>query len=501
MKVQRKIVKGTLFVLAAGAALGLGVHFLDAGPAYASEHRAKAPEDAQRVARELSSAFEYSADAIRPSVVSIQATKHVKPAAQFQWGPLTGENLFPFNDQFLRHFFEGQLPQQDLTQQALGSGVIVDKSGYILTNNHVINGADELVVKLHDGSEVAAKVIGRDPASDLAVIKVNADNLQPAELGDSGELRVGEWVLAVGDPFGLSDTITSGIVSAKGRSNVHIAQYEDFIQTDAAINPGNSGGPLVDLDGRVVGINTAIASRTGGNMGVGFAIPINMAKTVMHSLIGTGHVTRGWLGIAIQALDPGLSKSFKYESTKGALVAQVENGSPADKAGIQQGDIITSFEGKPVANPSELRNQVADTAPGTKADLKVFRNGTEKQLTVRIGELNGETLAAATTSTRNQDTADELGLTVENLTPDMARKLGYSGAERGVVVNSVEPGSLAAEAGIQPKDVILNIQDKPVENVVQFEKELERHNLKDGVRLAIQSGTARHYVFLEQRES
>jgi serine protease Do len=496
MKVQRKIWKGSLFVLAAGAMLGSAVYFLDARPAYANER--SAPQGAQRVARELSTAFEYSADAVRPSVVSIQATKHMKPAAQFQWGQ-GGEDMFPFNDRFLRHFFEG-LPQQNLTQEALGSGVIVDKSGHILTNNHVVNGADELTVKLHDGRELAAKVIGRDPASDLAVIKVNADDLRPAELGDSSELHVGEWVLAVGDPFGLSDTITSGIVSAKGRSNVHIAQYEDFIQTDAAINPGNSGGPLVDLDGRVVGINTAIASRNGGNMGVGFAIPIDMAKTVMKSLIGTGHVTRGWLGVAIQALDPGLAKSFKYDSTNGALVAQVENGSPADKAGMQQGDIVTSFEGKPVASPSELRNEVADTAPGTKAELKVYRDGAERRLTVRIGELNQEKLAAATTR-EDQGTADELGLTVENLTPEMANELGWKGDEHGVVVRSVEPGSLAADAGIQPKDIILNVQDKPVKNVAQLEKELQGRNLKDGVRLVVQSGTARHYVFLEQRES
>jgi serine protease Do len=220
----------------------------------------------------------------------------------------------------------------------------------------------------------------------------------------------------------------------------------------------------------------------------------------MNSLIDAGHVTRGWLGIAIQALDPGLAKSFKYDSTNGALVAEVESGSPADKAGIQQGDIITSFEGKPVAGASELRNLVADTAPNTKAELKVFRDGAEKQLTVKIGELNADKLAAAATTTRDRATTDEVGLTVENLTPRLAEELGYTGAQLGVVVRSVEPVSIAAEAGIQPKDVILNGQDKPVENVAQFEKALGR-NLKEGVRLAIQSGNARRYVFLEQRAS
>ncbi len=498
MKPQRKFLKGTVLVLIAGAGLGLGAYFLAARPAYAGEEKQKVPEDALRVANELSTAFEYSADAVRPSVVSIQATKHIKPATQFHWStPLPGgENGFPFGDQFFRRFFDGQLPNQQFSQEGLGSGVIINKGGYILTNNHVVDGADELMVKLHDGRELAAKVVGRDPASNLAVIKVEADNLKPAELGDSNQLHVGEWVLAVGDPFGLSDTITSGIVSAKGRSNVHIAQYEDFIQTDAAINPGNSGGPLVDLDGRVIGIDTAIASRNGGNMGVGFAIPIDMAKTVMQSLIGKGHVTRGWLGVGIQALDQGLAKSFKYDSTKGALVGDVQSGSPADKAGVKQGDIVTSFEGKPITGPSELRNEVAGTKPGTKTELTVFRDGAEKKLTVKVGELNSQMLAAAT---GGREMSDELGMTVENLSPQMAKELGYSGDQGGVVVTSVEPDGLAAQAGIQVNDVILSMQDKPVANVAQFQTELGRHNLKDGMRLAVQSGTMKRYVFLEKR--
>lgn len=498
MKPQHNILKGTVLVLIASAGLGLGVHFLSARPAYAGEPKQKVPEDALRVANQLSTAFEYSADVIRPSVVSIQATKHIKPATQFHWSmPLPGrENGFPFGDQFLHRFFQGQLPDQQFSQEGLGSGVIVSKDGYILTNNHVVDGADELMVKFHDGRELAAQVVGRDPASDLAVIKVEADNLKPAELGNSNRLRVGEWVLAVGDPFGLNDTITSGIVSAKGRSNVHIAQYEDFIQTDAAINPGNSGGPLVDLDGHVVGINTAIASRNGGNMGVGFAIPIDMAKTVMQSLIGQGHVTRGWLGVGIQALDQGLAKSFKYDSTKGALVGDVQSGSPADKAGVKQGDIVTSFEGKPVTGPSELRNEVAGTKPGTKTELTVFRDGAERKLTVQVGELNSQVLAAAT---GGREMSDELGMTVENLSPQTAKELGYSGDQGGVVVTSVQPDGLAAQAGIQPNDVILSMQDKPVANVAQFQTELGRHNLKDGVRITVQSGMMKRYVFLEER--
>jgi serine protease Do len=497
MKFASKLWKGTFLTVVAGTGLALGAYFLPARPAYAGDEKQKVPEDALRVAGALSTAFEYSASEVRPSVVSIQATKHIKPATQFHGVmPAPGENFFPFGDQFLRRFFEGQLPAQPFNQEGLGSGVIVDKDGYILTNNHVVDGADELSVKLHDGRELAAKVVGRDAATDLAVIKVQADNLKPAELGDSGKLHVGEWVLAVGDPFGFSDTITSGIVSAKGRSNVHIAQYEDFIQTDAAINPGNSGGPLVDLNGRVVGINTAIASRNGGNMGVSFAIPIDLAKAVMPSLIGKGHVTRGWLGVAIQTLNPGLAKSFHFDSTKGALIGDVQSGSPAETAGLKPGDIVTTFAGKPVAGPAELRNAVATAAPGTRAELTVFRDGAPHKLTVKVGELNPQMLAAAA---GGRELADELGLSVENLTPDQAKALGYSGDQKGVVVTAVQPDGLAAQAGIQPNDVILSMQDQPVNDMAQFQAELGRHDLKDGVRMAVQSGTTKRYVFLEQR--
>jgi serine protease Do len=245
-----------------------------------------------------------------------------------------------------------------------------------------------------------------------------------------------------------------------------------------------------------VGINTAIASRNGGNMGVGFAIPIDMAKTVMQSLIGKGRVTRGWLGIGIQPLDQGLAKSFKYDSTQGALVGDVENGSPADKAGVEPGDIVTSYEGKPVTDPSELRNEVAGTKPGTKTELTVYRDGVEKKLTVKVGELNPQMLAAAGGS---REMSDELGMTVENLSPQMAKELGYTG-DHGVVVTSVEPDGLAAQAGIQPNDLILSVQDKPLANVAQFETELGRHNLKDGVRIAVRSGTMQRYVYLEDHQ-
>jgi serine protease Do len=499
MQPQRKLFKGTILSLIAAVGLGLGAYFVATRPAYANDERPKAPPGAERVANELSEAFEYSADTVRPSVVSIEATKHVKPATEFHWSPQNpGENEvpFPFGERFFRHFFESPLPNQPFTQEGIGSGVIIREDGYILTNNHVVEGADNLTVKLHDGRELSATVVGRDPETDLAVIRVKADGLPAAQLGNSDRLRAGQWVLAVGDPFGLNDTITSGIISARGRSNVHIAQYEDFIQTDAAINPGNSGGPLVDLDGHVIGINTAIASRNGGNMGVGFAIPINMVKNELPTLIKGGHVNRGWLGVAIQSLTPGLAKSFKYDSTQGALVSDVQSGSPAQKAGFEAGDIVTRYEDKPVTGPSELRNEVADTAPGTKADVTVFRNGREKDLTVKVGELKAETTAATT----GHEESTALGLTIENLSPQTAQELGYSSEQTGVVVTAVEPGSLAADAGIQPNDLIVSVQDKPVENVAQFRAELGQHELKEGVRLTVQSGSMKRFVFLRESE-
>jgi serine protease Do len=500
MQTQHKLLKGTVLGLIASAGLGLGGYLIAARPAYAGDEKPKPPTNAERVANELSAAFEYSADTIRPSVVAIQATKHVKPATEFHWSqpqnPRENEFPFPFGDRFFRHFFESPLPNQPFTQEGIGSGLIVRKDGYILTNNHVVEGADDLTVKLHDGRELSATVVGRDPATDVAIIKVKADDLPAAHLGDSDQLRVGEWVLAVGDPFGLNDTITSGIVSARGRENVHIAQYEDFIQTDAAINPGNSGGPLVDLDGRVIGINTAIASRNGGNMGVGFAIPINMVKSEMQTLMKGEHIKRGWLGVAIQELTPGLAKSFKYDSTKGALVSDVQSDSPAQKAGFKAGDIVTRYEDKPVTGPSVLRNEVAGTAPGTKADVTVFRSGREKDLTVKVGELKEEATAAAT----GHEESTALGLTVENLSPQTAQELDYSSDQTGVLVTAVEPGSLAADAGIQPNDLIVSVLDKPVENVAQFRAALGRHDLKEGVRLTVQSGTMKRYVFLREGE-
>jgi len=292
----------------------------------------------------------------------------------------------------------------------------------------------------------------------------------------------------------LSYTITCGIVSAKGRSNVGIADYEDFIQTDAAINPGNSGGPLVNLRGEVIGINTAIFSKSGGYMGIGFAIPINMAKSVMDSLVATGHVSRGWLGVSIQDLTKDLAESFGYGSTKGVLVGDVIPDGPAAKAGIEQGDIITRFNGKRIKNVSELRSTVASTKPGTRVKVEVFRNGRTRVLTVELGELETQ-LASA----RAERSHVGLGIAVKNLTPDLARALGYERTS-GVLVVEVQPGSLADEAGIKVKDLIIKVQGVPVTNVTEFRKQIAKHNLKKGIRFLVQTGDYRRFVFIRSKD-
>ncbi|MEW6585157.1 MAG: DegQ family serine endoprotease, partial [Nitrospirota bacterium] len=318
--------------------------------------------------------------AVKPAVVNISSTQKVKG----------GGMQSPFlDDPFFRRFFGNRPPDKprEHKRSGLGSGVIVDKNGYILTNNHVVKGADEIKVKLSDNREFTGKVIGSDPQTDLAVVKIDSDNLPVLKLGDSDRLQIGETVLAVGNPFGLNQTVTSGIVSATGRANVGIADYEDFIQTDAAINPGNSGGALVNVSGELVGINTAIFSTSGGYQGIGFAIPSNMAKSVMESLISSGKVVRGWLGIYIQPLTKELAKQFNISDEKGALVGDVIEDSPAEKAGMQRGDIVLEFEGKKVEDPRSLRNMVAGTRPGKEVTVKLVRDGKQKTVKVKIAEL------------------------------------------------------------------------------------------------------------------
>lgn len=349
----------------------------------------------------------------------------------------------------------------------MGSGVIVSPDGYIVTNNHVVEGARELTVMLPDKREFKGKVLGTDPKTDIAVVKIDGRDLPYVSWGDSSKLQVGEYVLAIGNPFGLNSTVTLGIVSAMGRGRMGITQYEDFIQTDAAINPGNSGGALVNTAGELVGINTAILSQTGGYQGVGFAVPGTMAKPVMESLIKTGKVVRGYLGVAIQDLTQDLAKSFKLTTSKGVVVSDVSEDSPADRAGLKQGDVILQYKGSSVEDAAVLQKAVTRTPVGTKATMKVMRSGREQEVTVTIGEQSDTAKVASIDRAVEHALA---GLEVQGLDRQLARELGISPKTHGVVIVGVEPDSLADRAGVAPGDVIREIDRQPVRSVKDYEK-------------------------------
>jgi serine protease Do len=412
------------------------------------------------------------AQAVTPAVVNIVASRSQGRDAREQ--PEEFFNFpFPFGPQGPRDFRGPRMPrgEPDMPEHrgsGQGSGVIVTPDGYILTNNHVVEDAGELTVTLPDKREFKGKVVGTDPKTDLAVVKIDGRDLPYVPWGDSSRLRVGDYVLAVGNPFGLNSTVTLGIVSALGRGRMGITQYEDFIQTDAAINPGNSGGALVNTSGELVGINTAIFSRTGGYQGVGFAVPTSMGKPVYESLVKTGKVTRGWLGVSIQDVTQDLAKSFKLKDSRGALVSEVKEDSPADQGGLKPGDVIVSYQGSPVADGVSLQRLVTRTPIGAKAAVAVVRDGREKELTVTIGELPDATrIAKADGGTGEQALA---GVVVQDLDRDTARELGLAGRIRGVVVTAVDPDSAAEQAGLQRGDVIREINRQPVRSVKDFEK-------------------------------
>jgi serine protease Do len=352
-------------------------------------------------------------------------------------------------------------------QRGQGSGVIISADGYIVTNHHVIAQAREVHVTLPDKREFTGKVVGSDPKTDLAVVKVPAQDLPTVPWGDASTLQVGEYVLAIGNPFGLNSTVTLGIVSAVGRGHMGITQYEDFIQTDAAINPGNSGGALVNTRGELVGINTAIFSQTGGYQGVGFAVSTTMAKPIYESLVRTGKVVRGYLGIGLQDLNQDLARSFKIKDSKGALINEVKDGSPADQAGLKQGDVIVEYHGTPVDDGVALQRLVTRTAIGTTVNMTIIRDGREREMTVKVGAQPNDMKIAKTERTNRDDALS--GLTIEDLDQDTARKLGLNG-KRGVVVTRVEPNSGADKAGLMPGDVISEINRQPVKSVKDFEK-------------------------------
>ncbi len=434
------------------------------------EAHAQTAEQGLQALRSQSQAFVQISKQVLPSVVTIVSERTVE---------VTGNpgNMRFFGDDFFDRFFQspGGGGQQRIPQTGSGSGVVVSKDGYILTNNHVVANADKIHVTLQDGRQFEGELVGRDPKSDVAVIRVKANDLVPAGLGDSDELQVGEWVLAVGNPFQLSSTVTAGIVSATGRSNIGLADYEDFIQTDAAINPGNSGGALVDLDGKVVGINTAIATRTGGYQGIGFAIPMNMARKVMDSLISTGKVVRGWLGVNIQNLNENTAEAFGLERARGALVGQAVPGGPAEKAGLRQGDVIVTFDGKEVKDVEDLQLKVVDESPGTKVDLGIIRDRKSMTIPVKLGELEDKGPAGSKGSGSNAEPqrSHDLGLNLDDLTPSARRQLDLPAEVDGVLVTDVDPTGIAGQAGLQRGDVIMKIGSAEVRNVRSFEQALQ----------------------------
>ncbi len=468
-----------------------------AAPATTLAARTAEVDRALETAYALSTAFEHAADTVAPSVVNVRAAVRVSGGRQLPQFPQDSPFREFFGDDFFERFGAPNQPRgRDWVRRGQGSGFIVSQDGLILTNNHVVADAEEVVVRLHDEREYEAEIVGVDPSTDLALIRIDAEELRPVEFGDSDELHVGEWVVAVGNPFALDFTITAGIVSAKGRSRVGIADYEDFIQTDAAINPGNSGGPLVNLRGEVVGVNTAIATRSGGNMGIGFAIPSELAQNILHSLRETGTVTRGWLGVGIQDLNAGLAQSFDFEGTAGVLVSQVQPDSPADKAGLRAGDIIVSYNGERVSNMARLRLEVAQTHPGDAVEIAIFRDGKRRTLEVKIGELDAEAQVAASADALGE----ELGLQYRDLTEELAARLGVD-LDSGVVVTGVEPLSAAARAQLQVGDVIVEVLGKRVDSARDFRTALANASLERGVRLTVQTGGSRRYVFLRQHAS
>jgi serine protease Do len=433
---------------------------------------------------------------VSPAVVNISTTQVVRfnrPKIRNPFGP--GD---PFDD-FFNNFFGGggggnAVPREQ-KRRSLGSGFIVSEDGYILTNNHVVANADEVTVTLLDKSEHKATVVGSDPKTDIALIKIKpSGKLTYVRLGDSGRLEVGEWVVAIGNPFGLGHTVTAGIVSAKGRI-IGSGPYDDFIQTDASINPGNSGGPLFNLEGEVVGINTAIVQ---GGQGIGFATPIDLAKTVMAQLKDKGKVTRGWLGVHIQRLTPDMAESLGIPGGKGVLVADTTKDGPAEKAGIKSGDVIVAFDGKEVASEHELPQIVASARPGRKVDVRLVREGKELTVPVTLAEMEGAPGEKAGSSEADRDVVKGLGISVQDLTPENARKLGVEN-RKGVLVVSVEDGSLADDAGFEQGDIVRQVNRQPVADVSEFTKALKKSKSDKVTMFLVERGDARIFLAVKNK--
>jgi serine protease Do len=419
-----------------------------------------------------------------PSVVNV-STSQTAGLAQNRPGP--GNDQM---EQFFERFFGAPAPRGPQRRSGQGSGFIIDANGTILTNYHVVDGADKISVTLSDGKNYDAKVIGKDQKSDIAVIKIEAArNLPAANLGDSDRLEVGEWVMAIGNPFGLDHTVTSGIVSAKGR-NIGAGPYDNFIQTDASINPGNSGGPLINLRGEVVGINTAIFSQSGGNIGIGFAIPANSVKELLPQLRDKGKVVRGFIGTSIQKVTPEIAESLNLKQARGALVSDLVKGGPAEQAGLKHGDIIVEFDRKEIKDSSDLPIQVARVPPGTAVQVKILRDGKETTLPLTVGEMKDSEIVAATQE-------GEFGLTVQPVTAQLAENLGLERAE-GLVITAVKRGSAAEQAGLRTGDVITEINRQPIKDLADYNRELKRSEKAKSLLLLVRRGQSSLFLALKR---
>ena len=444
---------------------------------------------------QISEACRAVAKRVKPAVVAIGVSQTVEqPSAPFG------------ADEFFRRFFGGEPgengrggPTRKFQRQGLGSGVIVDTDGYILTNNHVVAEADEIMVRLADGREFKAKVVGTDPPTDIAVIRIDAKavRLPVAPLGNSDKVEVGDLVLAIGSPFGLEQTVTFGIISAIGRAGVGITDYENFLQTDAAINPGNSGGPLVDMRGQVIGVNTAIASRSGGYMGVGFSVPVNLASEVMKRIRETGKVVRGWLGVGIQRLTPELAESLKLKTEEGALISQVFEGGPAVKAGLKAGDVVLEYNGMPMKASYDLQSAVAWTKPGTQSTLVILRDGKRMTLKVEVEERPAQPQMARAGKVAPAELKD-LGLQVSDLTSETAQRYGYR-VGQGVLITDVGSGSVASRANLKRGMLILEVARQKVASVAELRQAMKKADLAKGIPLLVRSGDRETFVVLRKR--
>ncbi|MBI2422153.1 MAG: DegQ family serine endoprotease [Candidatus Hydrogenedentes bacterium] len=478
-----------------------GLLFTLMAAAYLQPRPVSAQEVSAPVAalQNLSDAFAELSGAASPAVVYVEVEKR-RGNMDMRFHQRGGGGMSP--EDFFRDFFDqqqrGRQPQQpnadELIPMGQGSGFLIREDGYIVTNNHVVSEADRIKVRTVDGKEYTATVVGSDPKTEVAVVKIEGDHTFPfLPLGDSDKLRVGEWVLAIGNPFGLSHTVTAGIVSARGRSEVDITDYSDFIQTDAAINPGNSGGPLLNVHGEVVGLNTAIFSRSGGNVGVGFAVPINMVKFISNQLIENGSIQRGFLGVHIQDVDSGIAKHFQLADPSGAIVADVQPDSPSAQAGLQRDDIITEVNGEKVKDASSLRSRIASTQPGTAIDLTILRDGESQKKSVTLAVLDEENMVSAANPAAPRT---RIGLELQDLTPDLAKEFEYGDAT-GVLITGVVPGSSAEQKGLQEGDLIIEVNRQPVSNVGEVQKQLDDET-DDTVMLRVRRGELSRLVVLNK---